>query len=145
MTTQPDPTNGWGWSDRREIDNRLIIAEQHLNDLTNRLDRLLSVSEYNADKRTSEVITHTLQDKLAELEVKVREFVKEQRELVIAIRREIAQGDENLHQEILQEAASRRKQQEEEHKARQSQMRFLVSVILVPTVLAVVQLLMSHR
>lgn len=144
MTTQPDPT-GWGWSDRREIYSRLDAIDRHLSDLSNRNTALVTTSEYAADKRTENLVLNNLQEKLDEIESKIRDCVKEQRDSINQIRRELSDEDDKIEHQIHAEVENRRKQREDDQKARQSQVRFIVSMILIPIVLTVVQLLMSHR
>lgn len=144
MTTQPDP-NGWGWSDRREIYSRLDAIDRHLSDLSNRMTTVVTTSEYAADKRTENVVLNNLQEKIDEVELNIREAIKEQRDAITQIRRELSAEDDKLEHAIHAEVENRRNQREEDQKAKQSQIRFVVSMILIPTVLAVVQLLMSHR
>lgn len=120
MTIQPDqntPQNErWSWAVQRELDGFQRTFDSKFAELATRIDRVVSNVEYVADKRSADI-------QLAN------------------VLKEIA----DLKKDLDDEVDERKKTQAEAVEARQSQFRWFVSMILIPIVLVVVQLLMSSK
>jgi hypothetical protein len=120
MSMQPDQSAAlgerWSWAVQRELDSFQRASDIRLTEFANRLDKVVSLVEYAADKRSSDL-------QLANIAAHIVEIKKD------------------LDDEITE----RKRQHEEYVKARQAQIRWYISMILIPIVLGVVQLLMSSK
>lgn len=120
MTMQPDQntfqSERWSWAVQRELDGFQRIMDNKFAEVTSRIDKGVSNVEYVADKRSSDIQLANVLQQIAELKKDLDDEIDE-----------------------------RKKTMAEAQAARQSQFRWFVSMILVPIVLVVVQLLMSSK
>jgi hypothetical protein len=120
MTMQPDPNasfNGmWSWAVQRELDGFQKTMDNKFSELTNRIDKVVSSIEYAADKRSSDIQLANLIEHISEIKT-------------------------DLEKETLE----RKKEHDEYVKTRQVQFRWFVSMIIIPIVLGIVQLVMSKK
>lgn len=120
MTLQPDlnsPDKGnWSWAVQRELDGFQRTTDNRILEMANRIDKAVSGIEYTADKRFFDSQISNLQSHI-----------------------------DDLKRALEEETAERKKEHEEYVKTRQTQFRWFVSMIIIPIVLGVVQLLMSKK
>lgn len=120
MTMQPDqntPQNErWSWAVQRELDGFQRTFESKFVELATRIDKVVSNAEYVADKRSIDIQLANLLKDIADLKKDLDDEIDERKQAMA-----------------------------EAQEARQSQFRWFVSMILVPIVLVVVQLLMSSK
>lgn len=120
MTMQPDQnasqSERWSWAVQRELDGFQRTIDSKFAELANRIDKVVSNVEYVADKRSSDIQLANILQHIADVKKDLEDEIDERK---------------TAHIEYI--------------KARQSQFRWFVSMILVPTVLVVVQLLMSSK
>lgn len=120
MTMQPDQFTSqgerWSWAVQRELDGFQRTMDNKFAEMANRIDKGISNVEYVADKRSADIQLANVLQQIAELKKDLDDEINE-----------------------------RKKSAAEAQAARQSQFRWFVSMILVPIVLVVVQLLMSSK
>lgn len=148
MTTQPDPnasSNAWSWTVQRELDDLKRGTNQRLENMATRVGSSVSNVEYVADKRTSDLQILTIKDKMDDIESDIStvkaDMVKSHDEL----KRDNAAEHSSLRQAIQAETLAREKQTEKDVTARQSQFRWMISAVLVPIVLAIMDLMLNKK
>lgn len=118
MTTQPDPhtVGTWSWAVQSELDGLKRGTEQRLHDMSAKIDNAVSSVEYTADKRFTGLQFDTVNDKIDDLETAIQS-----------------------------EITNRITDQKEDIKTRQAQFRWMISAVLVPIVLAVMDLMLNKK
>lgn len=148
MTTQPDPNasnNAWSWAVQRELDDLKRGIEQRLDSMATRVGSSVSNVEYAADNRTLNLQLSTLKDKLRDVESDVQIVKSDMVKSVDELKRDNATEHASLRQAIQNEVADRQKQAKEDISARQSQFRWMISAVLIPIVLAVMDLMLNKK
>lgn len=142
MTTQTDGT-AWSGAVQRELDALQRSVDSRFVDFGTRLDKLLTLTEYHADIRGTDIRNQNIADKLRESEQDLESF-----------KRDVRQSFDTLHADILAERArweaalnreteERKSQYREFIQARKDQFRWFVSLVMIPIGIAIVDLIMK--
>jgi hypothetical protein len=115
---QPDQTTSerWSWAVQRELDGFQRTVDNKFAELANRVDKSVSTVEYVADKRAVDIQRDNILQHIADIKKDLEDEIRERK---------------HAHEEYV--------------KSRQSQFRWFVSMIIIPVVLGVVQLVMSSK
>jgi hypothetical protein len=140
MTTQPEPIQ-WSGAVQRELDGLQRNVETRFTDFSSRLDKLLTKLEYDADKRASDIRFDNLNEKVHDSEDDITAIKLEVRASFETFRRDIQTERERYEKAITDEAKLRTEEHKSYIKARQSQFRWLVSMVMIPLAIGVVDLL----
>lgn len=144
LMTQPEiPT--WSGAVQRELDSLQRNVETRLTDFSARLDRLLTLTEYDADKRSLELRFSTVNDKIDDGETDLHELKTELRDSFQTLRRDIAVERERYESAINREKEARETQHKAYIQSRQDQFRWLLSMVMIPIAIALVQLIASKK
>lgn len=133
MTTQTN-TPGWSAVVQRELDSLQRSVDTRFVDFSSRLNGLLPTNEFLADKRSSHIRFDNIKEKINDCVTDLDN-----------LKREILGEIEKLETAIAKEASDRKKEHKDYIKARQSQFRWLVSMVMIPLTIAIVDLLMSKK
>ena len=144
LMTQPE-TPTWSGAVQRELDGLQRNVETRLTDFSSRLDRLLTLTEYDADKRSLELRFSTVNDKLDDGETDLHELKTELRDSFQSLRRDIAVERERYDAAINREKEARETQHKAYIQSRQDQFRWLLSMVMIPIAIALVQLIASKK
>jgi hypothetical protein len=140
MTTQPE-TQQWSGAVQRELDGLQRNVETRFTDFSSRLDKLLTLTEYYADKRSSDIRFENLNEKVHDSEDDIESLTREMRESLESLRRDILAERERYTTAISTETTTRQTEHKSYIKARQEQFRWLVSLVMIPIAIALVDLL----
>jgi hypothetical protein len=138
--TQPE-TPTWSGAVQRELDGLQRNVETRFTDFSSRLDRLLTLTEYYADKRSSDIQFSNLNEKVEDSEHDIENIKRDLRESLESLRRDIQAERERYEQAIGRETNARQTQHTGYLKARQEQFRWLMAMVMIPIAIAVVDLL----
>lgn len=134
MTTE----TSWSGAVQREVDGLQRTVDARFLDVHNRLDKLLAITEYHADKRVTEIQLHNLDEKIEDNENDIVRIHSEVKEALNALRHELSAA-------ITTEREERKKSIAEYIDAKKSQFRWLVSMVMIPLGIAIVDLLTKHK
>lgn len=138
MTTQPDingPATGtWAWAVQRELDSLQRTMEQRYTELATRIDKVVSTTEYGADKRAAAQQQVSTIEKLTDLERDIQLFKKDADDKI-----------EKLRVALVAEKDTRERERKEDQEKKQAQTRWMVSVILIPIIITIVQLIGTFK
>jgi hypothetical protein len=144
MTTQPDP-NTWSGAVQRELDGLQRNIESRFTDFSNRLDRLLTLTTYEADKRSSDIRFDNLNEKVEDAEHDIESLKTELRASFDSLRADIL-AERARYERALEDESNERKTEHKGYiKARQEQFRWLVSMVMIPIAVAIVTLFTSSK
>lgn len=141
MTVQPE----WSGAVQREldglqrnVDTRLSNVENRFSELSKSLDKLLTLNEYHADKRADDIRFTNLNEKVSDNDT-----------AITTLHGEVTTALNNLRHEVMtalnQEREDRKTAIKEYIDAKKSQFRWLVSMVMIPIGIAVVDLLLPHK
>lgn len=140
--TQPDPnapSNGtWSWAVQRELDGLQRSTDQRLSDLSGRIDKSVSSLEYIADKRGSDLERQGLREKIVDVEKDLEAFKVDTRRDHEGSRRDNVVEHARLEKLITDESSKRIKQREEDAKARRSNLRWVIGIVIIPVIMIIV-------
>lgn len=142
--TQPE-TPTWSGAVQRELDGLQRNVETRFTDFSSRLDKLLTLTEYYADKRSSDIRFENLNEKVEDSEHDIEDIRREIRDSFEAFRRDIAAERTRYEQAIDKETSDRQTQHSGYLKARQEQFRWLMSMVMIPIAIAIVDLLVTKK
>ena len=142
--TQPE-TQTWSGAVQRELDGLQRNVETRFTDFSSRLDKLLTLTEYYADKRSSDIRFENLNEKVDDSEHDIEDIKRELRESFESLRRDLQIERERYEQSIGRETIERRTQHTGYLKARQEQFRWLMSMVMIPIAIALVDLLVRRK
>lgn len=143
MTTPPE--NTWSGAVQRELDSVHRNVDSRFTDFSNRLDRLLTLTEYYADKRSSDIRFDNINEKIEDSEHDIEVLQRELRESFESLRRDLISERERYESAIGHETTTRQEEYKNFIKARQEQFRWLVSMIMIPLAIALVDLLATKK
>lgn len=147
------PASGtWAWAIQREIDNLQKTLDTRYAELSSRIDRVVSATEYNADKRAAEQQTTTLLERITGIDKDVEIFKREVNDRLEILRKEHDSDIDKvgllLDTEKKTREADRREDlrnaEDEKDRVASSQVekkRWLIAAVLIPTMVALVPLL----
>lgn len=136
MTTQPEPN--WSGAVQRELDGLQRSVDARFTDVISRLDKLLTLTEYHADKRVIEIQLNGLNEKIDDNETDIARVHNEFKEALNALRHELIAALGN-------ETEERKKSFKEFVDAKKAQFRWLVSMVMIPLGIAIADLLILHK
>lgn len=135
----------WSVAVQRELDSLQRSVDARFSDFSSRLDKLLSQIEYSADKRSLDIRFTNINEKIDDTETDVDKLKDEIRNSVNALRTDLLAERARYERAIAREADDRKKSHEDYLKARQSQFRWLVSMVMIPITIAIVTLWTSKN
>jgi len=135
----------WSGAVQRELDSLQRSVDSRFVDFSSRLDKLLSQIEYSADKRSLDIRFVNTNEKIDDLEVDVENIKRDFRHLFDTFKTDLLSERSRYERAIAKEREDRKKQHEDYLKARQSQFRWLVSMVMIPITIAVVTLWTSKK
>jgi small-conductance mechanosensitive channel len=138
-------TTNWSGAVQRELDGLQRNVETRFTDFSNRLDKLLTLTEYSEYKHTNDVRFDNLNEKVEDSEQDIEEIKRELRDSLESLRRDILAERERYEQAIGRESTERKTQHTGYIKARQEQFRWLMSMVMIPIAIAVVDLLATKK
>jgi chromosome segregation ATPase len=141
MTTPEIPT--WSGAVQRELDGLQRNVETRFTDFSSRLDKLLTLTEYYADKRSADIRFDNLKEKVDDSETDIESLKRELRQSFESLRQDILKERERYEAAITNETDARQTEHRGYIAARQSQFRWLVSMVMIPIAVAIVDLLMK--
>lgn len=142
MTIQPDPQ--WSWAVQRELDG-LRGTPERLNDMATRINSSVTNVEYNADKRSFDLQVTNIKDKIDDVEHDSVTLKADIIRMIDEVKRENATEHAKLDKAIQDEVTARQNQQKEDTAARQQHFRWMISAVLIPIVLAVMDLMLNKK
>jgi Zn-dependent M32 family carboxypeptidase len=142
MTPQSETPN-WSGAVQRELDAVQRNTELRFTDFANRLDKLLTLTEYYADKRLSETRFDNLHEKVEDSEHDIDSLRTELRNSIESLRRDILAERTRSETALNAEKQERKTEQAEYVSARKELFRWVVSMIMIPIALALVSLLVK--
>lgn len=142
MTTQPE-TPQWSGAVQRELDGLQRNVESRFTDFSSRLDHLLTKLEYDADKRSTDIRFNNLNEKVQDSEDDIDALKTEVRESFESLRRDILTERARYEAAISNETRTRQNEHTGYIQARQEQFRWLVSLVMIPIGIAIVDLLVK--
>lgn len=128
MTTQPE----WSGAVQRELDGLQRSVDQRFADFSNRLDKLLTLTEYYADKRGLDLRFTNINEKLEDSENDLRLLATEVRQSLADLRNAISNEGKERDKAFTKVADERK-----------SQFRWLVSMVMIPIAVAIVDLVVK--
>lgn len=142
--TQPE-TQTWSGAVQRELDGLQRNVETRFTDFSSRLDKLLTLTEYYADKRSYDIQFSNLNEKVEDSEHDIEDLKRELRDSFESLRHDIQAERERYEQAIGRETDERQTQHTGYLKARQEQFRWLMSMVMIPIAIAIVDLLVTKK
>lgn len=147
------PASGtWAWAVQREIDNLQRTMESRHAELAARIDRVVSSTEYSADKRAAEQQYRTLLERLGGIDKDVELFKRDFTDRLEALRKEHDTDIDKVGLLLDTEKKTREADRREDHKsleedreraasAQVEKKRWLIAAVLIPTLVALVPFL----
>ena len=129
MTTQPE---NWSGAVQRELDGLQRTVDSRFVEFSLRLDKLLTLTEYHADQRATDIRLTNVNEKVQESERDIESVKKEVRDAFKALRDEITAERARFEQAL-----------NKEKEAQQSRFRWLVSMVLIPVAGFLVDLILK--
>lgn len=142
--TQPE-TSTWSGAVQRELDGLQRNVETRFTDFSSRLDKLLTLTEYYADKRSSDIRFENLNEKVHDSEDDIEALKREIRDSFESLRRDIINERERYESALGRETQTRQTQHTSYIKARQDQFRWLMSMVMIPLAIALVDLIATKK
>ena len=143
MTTQPD--TAWSGAVQRELDALQRSTDVRFVEFAARLDKLLTLTEYQADNRGSEIRLSTLNEKTRDNEQDLDQAKRELRESVESLRREILAERARSEAALEREIEDRKEQHSTYLAEKKEQFRWFISLVMIPIGIALVDLLVNKR
>jgi len=145
----------WAWSLQREIDNLHRLIETRYSELSARIDRVVSATEYNADKRATDQLYTTMLDRFSGLDKDVEIFKREVTDRLESLRVEYDADIDKVAMLLNSEKSTREAERLEDMKkitsayekaedARQSKKQWIYAAILVPILIALIPLFLTY-
>ncbi len=138
----------WAWAIQREIDTLQKTMETRYAELSTRIDRVVSGTEYNADKRATEQQHSVLVERVSNVDKEVEIFKRDFNDRIEVLRKEHDADIDKVGLLLDTEKKTRESDRKEDHKAMDEaanaqieKKRWLVAAILVPTAIALFPLL----
>lgn len=141
MDNTGPPTGTWAWAIQREIDNLQRTNEARYAELTTRIDRVVSATEYGADKRAADQQHRALLERLSGVEKDLEIMRKEFNDRMESARKD---HDSDVDKVVLLLDTERNTREEDETK-RQERQRWLIAAVMVPIILVVVQIIVTLK
>jgi len=144
MPTQPNTPN-WSEAVQRELDSLQRNVDTRFVDFSSRLDRLLTLTEYYADKRSSDIRFENINEKIEDTESDIEALRLDLRNSFESLRRDLMKERNRYEASLNKETTERKKEHSDYLKSRQSQFRWLISMVMIPITIAIVDLVVSKK
>lgn len=144
MPTQPNAPN-WSEAVQRELDSLQRNVDTRFVDFSSRLDRLLTLTEYYADKRSSDIRFENINEKIEDTENDITALRLDLRNSFESLRRDLMKERNRYETSLNKETTERKKEHSDYLKSRQSQFRWLISMVMIPITIAIVDLIVSKK
>lgn len=143
------PASGtWAWAIQREIDNLQKTVDSRYAELSSRIDRVVSGTEYNADKRALDQQHTAVLDKISNLDKDVEIFKREFQDRLEVLRKEHDADLDKVGLLLDTEKKTREADRKEDREALEAtanaqieKKRWLVAAIMVPIAIALIPML----
>ncbi len=148
METSGPASGTWAWAIQREIDNLQKTMEARYSELSQRIDRVVSSTEYNADKRAQEQQHTAVLDKISGLDKDVEIFKRDFSDRLEVLRKDHDADIDKVGLLLDTEKKTREADRKEDQQALEmtanaqiEKKRWLIAAIMVPIAIAMVPLL----
>ncbi len=143
------PASGtWAWAIQREIDNLQKTVESRYSELNSRIDRVVSGTEYNADKRAAEQQHTGLIDRLSLIDKDVELFKRDINDRLEVLRKDHDADIDKVGLLLDTEKKTREADRKEDRQALEEtanaqieKKRWLIAAIMVPIAIAMIPIL----
>lgn len=148
METSGPASGTWAWAIQREIDNLQKTMESRYAELSSRIDRVVSSTEYNADKRALDNQHTAVLDKISGLDKDVELFKRDFNDRLEVLRKEHDADIDKVGLLLDTEKKTREADRKEDQQALEAtanaqieKKRWLIAAILIPVAIAMLPLL----
>lgn len=141
MDNTGPPSGTWAWAIQREIDNLQRTNEARYAELATRIDRVVSSTEYGADKRAADQQHRALLERLSGVEKDIEILKKELTDRIDSLRKD---HDSDVDKVILLLDTEKNTREEEENKRRERH-RWLIAAVMIPIVLVIAQIIVTLK
>lgn len=141
MDNTGPPAGTWAWAIQREIDNLQRTNEARYAELATRIDRVVSATEYGADKRAADQQHRALLERLSGVEKDIEILKKELIDRIDSLRKD---HDSDVDKVVLLLDTEKNTREEEENK-RKDKHRWLIAAVLIPTILVIAQIIVTLK
>lgn len=146
----------WAWSLQREMDTLHRLIETRYAELSTRIDKVVSSTEYNADKRTSEQQHMGLVERVADVDKEVELFKRDTIDRLDTIRKEHDVDIDKVGLLLNTEKSTREAERIEDLKklalaheaandARVEKKRWLLASVVIPVLIMVLPLIWALK
>lgn len=148
METSGPASGTWAWAIQREIDNLQKTMESRYAELSSRIDRVVSSTEYNADKRALDNQHTAVLDKISGLDKDVELFKRDFNDRLEVLRKDHDADIDKVGLLLDTEKKTREADRKEDQQALEAtanaqieKKRWLIAAILIPVAIALLPLL----
>ncbi|APC46426.2 hypothetical protein HWB05_gp163 [Streptomyces phage BRock] len=141
MDNTGPPSGTWAWAIQREIDNLQRTNEARYAELATRIDRVVSATEYGADKRAADQQHRALLERLSGVEKDIEILKKELIDRIDSLRKD---HDSDVDKVVLLLDTEKNTREEEENKRRDKH-RWLIAAVMIPIVLVIAQIIVTLK
>lgn len=156
MDTLGPAAGTWAWSLQREMDNLHRLIETRYSELSTRIDKVVSSTEYSADKRTSEQQYMSVVERLSDVDKEVELFKRDTADRLEAIRKEHDADIDKVGLLLNTEKSTRESERLEDLKqvavahemadaARVDKKRWLMASVVIPVLIMAIPLLWALK
>ncbi|WPH58298.1 hypothetical protein SEA_LUCKYSOCKE_62 [Streptomyces phage LuckySocke] len=143
------PASGtWAWAIQREIDNLQKTMESRYSELSQRIDRVVSGTEYNADKRAQEQQHTALLDRIGSIDKDVEIFKRDFSDRLEVLRKDHDADIDKVGLLLDTEKKTREADRKEDRQAIEDtanaqieKKRWLIAAVMIPIAIALIPLL----
>lgn len=146
----------WAWSLQREMDTLHRLIETRYSELSARIDKVVSSTEYSADKRTAEQQHMSLVERLGDMDKEVELFKRDTAERLDAIRKEhdtdidkvglLLNTEKNTREaERIEDLKQVAEAHEKADAARTDRKRWLLASIVIPVLVMLIPLVWTLK
>lgn len=143
------PASGtWAWAIQREIDNLQKTIESRYAELSSRIDRVVSSTEYNADKRALDNQHTAVLDKISSLDKDVELFKRDFHDRLEVLRKDHDADIDKVGLLLDTEKKTREADRKEDRQAlddttnaQVEKKRWLIAAVMIPIAIAMVPLI----
>jgi hypothetical protein len=144
MSTVPD-TNAWSGAVQRELDALQRSTDVRFVEFSTRLDKLLTLTEYHADLRGSDIRNQNISEKIHDSELDITALKTELRQSLDLLRNEIQAERTRFELALARETEERKEEHSSYLKEKKEQFRWFVSLVMIPLAIAIVDLLVNKH
>lgn len=148
METSGPASGTWAWAIQREIDNLQKTMESRYSELSQRIDRVVSGTEYNADKRAQEQYAAAVLDRINGIDKDVEIFKRDFSDRLEVLRKDHDADIDKVGLLLDTEKKTREADRKEDQQALETtanaqieKKRWLIAAVMIPIAIAMVPLL----